>query len=547
MTTRRPSNRKFDDAHAGLPHEQGKACHNCSDPQRSKILPRSIKVNFARTSRRIDVAALQLVSRRRTDGVVAPVRSRSRAGRHSACWPSSGLRRACGAPHACDRLEPNARNDGHAATSARDHASAWLGLLADRSGAQSPPCSSALDAAVPHDRDAARSPTAAHLPFQPMSAAAVTAALGSVPVLHNANGRAPAHSTAFSGARPLPTGGEGIGPACGFSEFHVASAYLGWGSCRSFWSKYRRRGSSRPVEATEQGFGLPNICSVEECRSSASAFSGLKRQRFILRLVSAARRAPRSSGSPVNVSGPASPSRQSSMNSPGANEIAHPFRSLATKDGAEPSIARSSDAGAVPAASTRVALQSDLPRLMCGGVDERGAVPAGANQDRRRSDDRSCARRDLPQSVEHNCERQQVRCGYAPRGVIEAALAGRVATEARHLIHSSRGGVEGHALRSGVRVRLTADASDALEAPEAGIKPGPRETLRPRVVLALIRCGESGPSVTMRLSRGRNHFHPMQGAQLRHGRSRVSRVAHQSRSGSPGALPVRCIQFGRVA
>lgn len=108
---------------------------------------------------------------------------------------------------------------------------------------------------------------------------------------------------------------------------------------------------------------------------------------------------------------------------------------LATKDGAEPLIGTSSDAGAVPAASTMSAWHkadashADGPKTSDGRV-----LLMGAKQDRRRSDDRSCTRHDTAViGSNHNCERQSVRCGNAPRGVVEAAPAGRVATEARHL------------------------------------------------------------------------------------------------------------------
>ncbi len=94
-----------------------------------------------------------------------------------------------------------------------------------------------------------------------------------------------------------------------------------------------------------------------------------------------------------------------------ARNIARPrfaFRlSFATKDGAETSIAKSSDAGAVPADSTM-----------------------GSKQDRRRLDDRNCTRHDTAViGSKHNCEQRQRSRRTAPRGVSKAALAGRVATE----------------------------------------------------------------------------------------------------------------------
>lgn len=113
--------------------------------------------------------------------------------------------------------------------------------------------------------------------------------------------------------------------------------------------------------------------------------------------------------------------------------------SFARKDGAEPSIRRLSDAGAVPAASTTgtssLGMRADLgasasvwePRSF-GGVSL-----MGAKQTRRPADDRSCTR-DWPTSsaANHNCEQRQRSRRAAPRGVSEAAFAGHVATEARH-------------------------------------------------------------------------------------------------------------------
>ena len=111
------------------------------------------------------------------------------------------------------------------------------------------------------------------------------------------------------------------------------------------------------------------------------------------------------------------------------------FRSLATEDGAEPSFGRSSDTGATPVASTMDSEQGpagDLP----DGLKSQSLSLRGANQDRRRLEDRSCARNWLTlQATNHNCEQRQRSRGSAPRGVSEAALAGRVATEARHSFH----------------------------------------------------------------------------------------------------------------
>jgi len=69
-----------------------------------------------------------------------------------------------------------------------------------------------------------------------------------------------------------------------------------------------------------------------------------------------------------------------------------------------------------------------------------GCGLVGANQDRRRSEDRSCARHDTAViGSSQNCEQRQCSRRSSPRGVSEAALAGRVATEARHSFNSGDG------------------------------------------------------------------------------------------------------------
>lgn len=113
-----------------------------------------------------------------------------------------------------------------------------------------------------------------------------------------------------------------------------------------------------------------------------------------------------------------------------AGETAPQFGSfVGNEDGAEPSVTRSSDAGAVPAASTKELFAFSAKNFL-----------AGANQDRRRSEDRSCARHDSAVSGSpKNCEQRQRSRRSSPRGVSEAALAGRVATEARYLFSSGDG------------------------------------------------------------------------------------------------------------
>lgn len=121
--------------------------------------------------------------------------------------------------------------------------------------------------------------------------------------------------------------------------------------------------------------------------------------------------------------------------------------SFATKDGAEPSLERLPDAGAVPAASTTngslcrpQSMGSGQPdaRAHSAIADVRGPFLMGAKQTRRPADDRSCTRNwSTSQTTNHNCEQRQRSRRSAPRGVAEAAFAGHVATEARHSIREA--------------------------------------------------------------------------------------------------------------
>lgn len=111
---------------------------------------------------------------------------------------------------------------------------------------------------------------------------------------------------------------------------------------------------------------------------------------------------------------------------------------VGNKDGAEPSIGRSSDAGATPAASTEASVHQGptksqglhtLRNKSTARAGETGSaiwtlgmgVSVGANQDRRRLDGRSCARHDTAVTGSNcNCEQRQRSRRSAPRGVAEA-------------------------------------------------------------------------------------------------------------------------------
>ena len=233
-------------------------------------------------------------------------------------------------------------------------------------------------------------------------------------------------------------------------------------------------------------------------------------------------------------------------------------RSFATKDSAEPSIVRSSDAGAVPAASTgtvtwatRKARQDHLATASLSGL----TVPAGANQDRRRSDDRNCTRHDTAViGSTQNCGQRQRSRRTAPRGVSEAAPAGawqqNPATYFFSASAETRGGVESkRGRRAGNRNAHERADTHPMESVEvkspmedgrvrgqpstrcrhqqrlpAGVAPGPRKTYSPassaverlfckqraggsnpslgstvrrRERLTLFRSGESEPAVTL--------------------------------------------------
>jgi hypothetical protein len=143
--------------------------------------------------------------------------------------------------------------------------------------------------------------------------------------------------------------------------------------------------------------------------------------------------------------------------------------SFATKDGAEPSIARPSDAGAVPAASTMMTSANSNIAIRAtrrATASLVGVILMGAKKDRRRSDDRNCTRHDTAViGSTQNCEQRQRSRRSAPRGVSEAEPAGRLATEARYCFQFGGAGAK-----------------------------------------ALIRCGEAGPSV-MPAYRAAEAFH----------------------------------------
>ncbi len=112
--------------------------------------------------------------------------------------------------------------------------------------------------------------------------------------------------------------------------------------------------------------------------------------------------------------------------------------SLAAGDGAEPSFGRSSDPGAVPGASTWRLWQKAVALYADGSKTSDGrSLSAGAKQDRRRLDERSCAR-DVSAVIgtTTKCEQRQRSRRSAPRGVSEAEFVGHSATEAPHLFQS---------------------------------------------------------------------------------------------------------------
>lgn len=109
------------------------------------------------------------VSRHRSDETVNPVRSRSPVALRLVCSLVSDRRRACGRPLACALLIPSAHTDAHTDASALCHACAWQCLLTLRSGADSPPCDCARNAAVGHKGESVSEPMAARRVFKQFS------------------------------------------------------------------------------------------------------------------------------------------------------------------------------------------------------------------------------------------------------------------------------------------------------------------------------------------------------------------------------------------
>lgn len=124
---------------------------------------------------------------------------------------------------------------------------------------------------------------------------------------------------------------------------------------------------------------------------------------------------------------------------------------VGTKDGAEPSIETASDPGAVPGGSTKAAPAKCSGAIVTPHRLERqiarrihaGAVSAGPNQDRWRSDDRSCTREETDVTGQNRkCERQHVRVsGPAPRGVRLERSPGVLGNRNPHSISSVVGEV----------------------------------------------------------------------------------------------------------
>lgn len=148
--------------------------------------------------------------------------------------------------------------------------------------------------------------------------------------------------------------------------------------------------------------------------------------------------------------------------------------SFATKDGAEPSIRISSDAGAVPAISTN---GDEIGSTAQGRLKLYSAGPAVIGQTT-------------------NCERQSVRCRTAPRGVSEAAPAESVATESRHLFQF---GCVPTGLKLFIMLGGNANAQNGPQSHDLIVRGDVTAAsfpIRRGVFEALIRCGECSHVVT---------------------------------------------------
>lgn len=209
----------------------------------------------------------ELVSRHRPDGDVTPVsRTRSEVVGRLPSHGFSDRHPSCAAALEGVHRPSNAHASAPTHASGLDHACAWSSLLADRSGAYSPPCGRARNRAVPHDHDPTKMPMAAHLQFHAVSACGDSHVPHVIPLVHcgfvavaSASPFVRSSRVGYCGLAPnLATGSDtrpllprAYASKVGARAVRVVSSGVR-ASCRRHWNPSRgRRRLRRPQELAE--------------------------------------------------------------------------------------------------------------------------------------------------------------------------------------------------------------------------------------------------------------------------------------------------------